>query len=401
MLTELYKQIANYNNENLIYKKKIRFSYCMTLTDILSGMHNHMLNFDFTSKLNSQLQSSFIINKFQIIKFKILLLLVIANFNVFSQVDNILSFQTDGFYMLPSEVGTHDNKWSLSTFVNSKTILKDLPIRSYVIAGDYQIKRGLHSLYAGFGYGTMPLLSSPYHENELYGTLTYHKIIKNHTIHLGIQPGIIFRYLDLNNLLFPDQYDRSTGGFNNEIPSDEPLEFTESTININMNFGLAYGFKFNKFYSKLIIAGRNLNTPNLSFSQNELIKNQQWILQTKTNYYLTNIDIVRAFLTIRHISDKTETFLGGELVHKLTLYNYLMNEVSIGSYVALRNSRYPNNIVFNLGLGCDNLKIGFSYSYNFIGSEQTVSNFNTFELVLTLIGLNNASSYYSVPCEIY
>ena len=321
--------------------------------------------------------------------------------SVLGQVNQLLNFETPGFYLMPSEAGTHSNKWVAASYINSKVILKDMPLRSYAVSGDYQLKRGLQSLYVGGGIGSMKILGSPYQENEFYLTGAFHKIIRNHTLHVGLQPGLLTRNLDLGSLQFPDQYDRETGNYNPNIPTNETVALADNAMGLNLNVGLAYGYRMNKAYSKIIVAGRNLTKPNLSFTTNPVIVTHQWIAQVKTDYYLTNVDLIRAYLMVRSTSIQTETYIGGQLIHKLVRQNFLMNEISGGTYVALRNNDYPNNIVFQMGFGIQNLKVGLAYSYNFVGNQASVNSFNTFEVVLSLMGLNTNLEYYKVPCEIY
>lgn len=328
----------------------------------------------------------------------IFLLSFILNAN--AQVGDLLSFETPGFYLLPSETGAHNEKWVLGSYMNSKKILSNLPIRSYALAGDYQLIRGFQSIYIGGGFGSMSLVGSSYLENELYATLAYHKIIKNHSFHIGIQPGVVIRNMNTGDLLFPDQYDRNTGGFNSSIGTNEPIEFSGKAMNMNLNIGAAYGIKISKYYTKIILAYRNINKPNVSFGNSPLVINRQLIIQNKTEFYISSSDKLKAFVMLRTNHDKTETYLGGELVHNLFKYNFIMNEISAGGYLVLRNSNYPNNMVFNLGLGIQNFKIGLAYSYNFINKGDK-SDFNSFELVLLFKGLNKTLDQYKVPCEIY
>jgi hypothetical protein len=322
-------------------------------------------------------------------------------FGVQAQVNQMLNFETPGFYLLPSETGTHANKWVASAYINSKVILKDMPLRSYAFSGDYQIKRGLQSIYVGGGLGTMKILGSPYQENEFYVTGAYHKIIRNHTLHIGFQPGLLTRNLDTGSLQFPDQYDRETGNYNPDVPTNETVALADNAVGLNLNVGLAYGYRMNQAYSKIVLAARNLTKPNLSFSNNSVTQARQWIAQVKTDYYLTNVDIVKAFLMLRNTSMQTETFLGGQLMNKLVRKNLFMNEISGGTFVALRNNKHPNNIVFQMGFGMQNLKVGLAYSYNFVGNQASVNSFNTYEVVLSLVGLNTNLEHFRVPCEIY
>lgn len=345
-----------------------------------------------------------IVKKKNILSKVVLRLMIFAllySSNSFSQVNQILNFETPGFYLMPSETGTHNNKWIIGTYLNSKAILKDMPLRSYAISGDYQLKRGMESLYIGGGFGTTSLVSSPYKENELYGTVAFHKIIKNQTFHIGLQPGLVFRNLDVGNLVFPDQYDRETGTFNPGISSEEPIDIAEKAVGLNINVGIAYGLRINKFNSKISIAGRNLNKTNLSLTEIAFKQSQQWIIEAKTDYFLTNIDLLKAFVMLRTDSYKTETFIGASLNHRLIRHNILMNEISGGAYLVFRNNDYPNNVVINMNIGIQNIKVGFAYSYNFIGNEASANSFNTFELVLLFVGLNNNLENYRVPCEIY
>lgn len=341
--------------------------------------------------------------KSKILKISVLLvmLLLLLLTNSYGQSNNILNFETPSYYLMPSEIGDHSNKWVAGTYVNTKKILSNIPLRSYVFSGDYQLRRGFKRLNLGVAFGDVALVSSPYHESELYITVAYHRTIRNQTFHLGIQPGIITRSLNEENLLFPDQYDRNTGGFNASITTNEPIEFSGKALNINLNIGLAYGIKINKYYSKISLAYRNLTKPNLSFAENPLVINRQLIIQNKTEFYISIEDKLNAFLMARTMTGKTEFYLGGEWVHDLIKYNMLMHNISAGAYLALRNRKYPNNMVFNLGFGIKNLNIGMAYSYNFIGNNAYKSDFNSFELVLLFKGLNGALDQYRVPCEIY
>jgi len=340
--------------------------------------------------------------KSKFIKINLLLaIFLMLSINIYSQVTGLLNFETPAFYLMPSEIGVDNNKWLVGSYLNTKQIVSNLPLRSYAISGNYQLLRGFHNLYLGAAMGDRALVSSPYHENELYITLAYHKIIRNQTFHMGIQPGILFRNLDMENILFPDQYDRNTGGFNPAIATNEPVDFLDKSVNLNLNLGLGYGLKYDKYYSKVVFAYRNLNKPNVSFVKNSRAIHQQFIIQNKNEVYISNDDKINAFLMVRSTKNKTEFFCGGEWVHNLLRYNVLINDISAGSYLALRNGKYPNNIVFDLGFGLQNFKIGMAYSYNFIGNKADKADFNSFELVLLFKGLNSALEQYRVPCEIY
>jgi hypothetical protein len=337
--------------------------------------------------------------------FSLIVILIIAQLiicsSIFCQVNDLLNFNIPGFYLLPSQIGDHNDKWVLGSYVNTKKILSNIPVRSYALSGDYQIKRGFESIYIGVAFADKNLISSPYHEGEVYTTLAYHKMIRNHTFHFGVQTGLLFRNLDASSLVYPDQYDRNTGGFNPGVTSSEPVEFSGKALNINLNLGVGYGIKISKYATKFILAYRNLNKPELSFSNDPLVVSRQLILQNKTKFNVSNDDLMNAFLMVRTDQEKTETYLGGDLVHKLMKYNMLMNEISVGSYFVFRSNKFPNNIVLNLGLGVQNFKIGFAYAYNFIGSNPDKSDFNSFELVLIYKGLNASLDKYKVPCEIY
>lgn len=332
--------------------------------------------------------------------FQTVVFLLLFNTTVFGQVSSVLDFNLPGFYLMPSETGVHNDKWVLGSYINTKKILSNLPIRSYILYGDYQIIRGLQSLYVGVGIGEMSLVSSLYHENEFYSTIAYHKIIRKHTIDVGIQPGILLRSIDANKLLFPDQYDRSIGGFSSSITTNEPIEVMGNAYSFNLNIGAAYGITLGKYKTKFILAYRNINKPNLSFTQNPVTIPQELIIQNKTNFHFTTSDFAELFIMVRSSSDKTEYFGGGEIKHSLYKYNLFLNEISVGSYMVIRDNSYPNNIVFNLGFSLQKLKIGLAYSYNFLGNG-TKSDFNTFEIAILYKGLNNSLDQYRVPCEIY
>lgn len=334
-----------------------------------------------------------------ILIFLIVVLVFVLN-SAFSQNVELLHTQSESYFKLPSETGAHNKKWLVNTFINSKKILKDLPIRSYLVTGDYQLKRGLERIYVGGGIGVNKMLTAPYAENEVYATIAYHRLIQKHSFYFGIQPALLFRNIDSDRLIFPDQYDRNTGGFNPDIFTGELINLDGNNAVLNLNFGAAYGIQLKRYFIKAIIAGRNLNRPSVSFTENENKISANWIGEIKADYYLTNQDKLEGFCMIQTYSYRNDYITGAEINHVLRQSNLIVSNLSAGSKLIFKSNKVPNNIVFNLGFGFKNSKLGLAYGYNLANSTYAQS-FNTFEIMLSVFNWNRQTDYYSVPCEIY
>jgi len=331
---------------------------------------------------------------------KLTIIFFIWSNTLYAQNIDLLHVQSEGYYLLPSEIGAHNKKWEVNSFLNSKTLLKDLPLRTYALTGDYQVKRGLKRVYIGGSIGSTKLLNTPYAENEFHASFAYHQVIQNQSISIGIQPGILIRNLDTDWLIFPDQYDRTTGGFNSNSPTNELIELNNNSWVFNMNVGIAYGFKLQNSNLRVLLAGRNLNNPSMSFSNTDYKIDREYLEQIKMDYYLSTNQILKSYLLLKQGGKRSVYNLGSEIYHQIKKSSFIVSQISAGSSIIIQSANYPNVVVFNLGIGFYKSKLGFAYAYNFAGNK-LANSFNTFEIMLSFFAWHSQLDFYSVPCEIY
>lgn len=314
---------------------------------------------------------------------------------------DFLHLNTGYYYALPTQIGNHNYDYALNNYINSKSILPDQPVQSYLISGDYILKSGADKIAAGFSFVNKKLLASPLNDNEFTTTIAYHKIYREYKFHAAMQPSVFYRSLNTSSLLFPDQYDRETGGFNAGIATAETSLPGKTRLGFNISGGIAATRYFSRFYTSLGISIRNVLPTQSSATHLEVPQYFQFIVSSQSNYFLTSNQVLQPVLIYSQSSYVNELFVGSDIQHNLGINNFKVSAVSTGVYTALRSKKYPNDFVWNVALQIKKIQLGFSYAFNLWSSKQKISSFNTYEISIGILGINQLIETYSIPCEIY
>ncbi|MBI9066650.1 MAG: hypothetical protein JEZ09_05115 [Salinivirgaceae bacterium] len=337
------------------------------------------------------------------LKKSILFYLIVVCCTVFgsSQTLDYLHINSDNYYALPYNIGGHSHNWVISNYINSQRLLPDHPVQSFLLSGDYQIASGDDKLSVGGAISYKKLISSPLVDNEIFTTLAYHKNYRNNQFHIAIQPSLFYRSLDFSSLLFPDQYDRETGSFNTLVATNENLLANEKKVGINVNAGIAWTRYFANFYSQFGVNVRNVLAQKSSVSELKVPQYFQFILSSKTNYFLNKNQTLKPFVIYNSSAILNELAIGSDIKHGLGYNFFKVNSIWAGTYLVMRTKKYPNDIVFNVGAQVSKFQFGFAYSFNLMGKKNKISTFNIYELTIAYLGLNRLIENYRIPCTIY
>jgi hypothetical protein len=108
------------------------------------------------------------------------------------------------------------------------------------------------------------IFSAPLNEKVAYFSFAYHYKVNKHSFNIGAQTGLVAKSILIDQLTFPDQYDRDTGSYNPNAGTNESIP--NSKINaFNLNLGLSYTNFKNQL--RVGLAFFNLTKPDLSFNE--------------------------------------------------------------------------------------------------------------------------------------
>ena len=229
----------------------------------------------------------------------------------------------------------------------------------------------------------------------------YHKkLSENQQIALGFQPGYVQKSIDVTNLTFPNQYDNSTGLFDPNNPSGEPLgnmDFNVSYIDVNM--GALWSGRFGDNLSAYAGVGAfHLNMPQESFYSGGDSRLPMRLVVHGGARIITgeNISVVPDFIYMTQ-GGVTELNIGGAVEYSLPDNENPATLLSLGGYY-----RNKDALIVTGGVGYKNMKLGLCYDFNTSDLSVASANKGGFELSFTYICfLNKLPTIMAIPCRAF
>ncbi|HAZ03332.1 MAG TPA: hypothetical protein DEH15_06310 [Marinilabiliales bacterium] len=325
---------------------------------------------------------------------------ILCPVTTFPQLVEFLSFPQEGFYLFPQNVGNHNYKFLAGNYINTKEVLKKQPFRSVLVSGDYKLMDGPDRFSVGGTYYFSRLTGSPLIDQKMFLTFSYRKVYRNNQFLVGIQPGLFNSHFDAGSVVNPDQYDRNLGGFNPDIPTFETFIPFESQNAYSLNFGGSWTKFYQNFQSTIQFALRNMNQPDVSVFHEPYWFYRTYLVSFNTTYHLTGLDQIQCDLLNSSSELLNEFMFSGILTHRFSHSRFLMNSVFVGNQWAFRSKKYPNDIIFNLGVNLKKLSVGVGYSFNFLSGGKKVATYNTFEFSLQYRGIYEYDRKFALPCKV-
>ncbi|MBL1145663.1 MAG: PorP/SprF family type IX secretion system membrane protein [Bacteroidetes bacterium] len=222
--------------------------------------------------------------------------------------------------------------------------------------------------------------------------------LEENTFLFGVNNGIHLKQFNSKQLTFPEQYDRNTGGFNEQLASGENLnnqDLSFWSLGINMGWKRTINDKL-KILSGISID--NLNKPNESFF-NETNKLAMGVgIQGLAEYYLKKRMDLMPYLNYYKLGAASETVLGSGIRFKTTKES---NVQYIQPFVYARAGfgRNIDALIIGTHLGIGNFDLGASYDFN-ISDLELASNYQgAFELSLIFVPKHQSIKKRAIPCE--
>lgn len=227
-----------------------------------------------------------------------------------------------------------------------------------------------------------------------------HKKMSGYDVSFGIQPGFVVKSIDFYSHSFPNQFNISTGTFDNSLPNIENSVVQKFSY-LDLNSGFNISKKMGNFEPELSVAFFHLNKPKESFLSNT---NKLKIRQTynvNLNYYLNDKIILKGY-TMYGLTTKVSDWVSGFNVEYILLKNNFFTNSVFGGFMWRDGiNRNADAGILTAGINYSNYTIGFSYDVTMSKLKTAVDNKGAFEIAIIYKAKNTRLNKIEIPCERY
>lgn len=203
----------------------------------------------------------------------------------------------------------------------------------------------------------------------------------------------------LNSLKFPDQYDRSIGGFNNALPNGES-NLNDQTSYYQLGFGTKWHREINTLNAFDIgWSMLQINSPSESFMGSTNVLSPAWGIQLQWDYQWKSTINLRPWINRYQEKKAEETIFGSGVA-----FEFASDKVrEIEPFMAIRSgiSRNLDALIIGSYLKFSALLIGASYDINLSELELASNNRGAFEITLRYQVFEKTINQKSIPCVRY
>lgn len=196
-------------------------------------------------------------------------------------------------------------------------------------------------------------------------------------LHAGIQLAAVHKQVDWHSITFPDQYNRSIGGFDPSMPSSD-LREASATFYLDAGLGLLFSQRWNKGVASAGYSLQQINRPSESFYEVKHRLSPKHLFHAKSDVDITSdIFLLPTFVGV-YSNKVLETLIGTHVGVQLNEWLNQKNNAVAG--VHLRNLSYSNAQLLVLSVGMTWQYWSFMVSYESNISSKAVANYNSSSL---------------------
>ena len=232
--------------------------------------------------------------------------------------------------------------------------------------------------------------------NKIMASFAYEHDLKGNLFRAGIQAGYVQNSNNLNNQLFPNQWDYKQGDFDTEIFNEEK-GLTNSYSNLDLNAGFTWSKQFQKIRPTIGYSLLHINKPKNKFTENN---NDAFnhLIDVKANYKLnTKTTIIPKALYM--LSAKAENILISSHV-QYAIANDLKPLLGLG----VRTSRINGDAyIIYLGIQYKQFDLGLSTDrvFSSLNDGEGFNQKSSFEISLSYTTPSFVPESITIPCDRY
>lgn len=237
--------------------------------------------------------------------------------------------------------------------------------------------------------------------NQIFLTGGYQTNIKEKMILIfGIQASFVHKSNSLQYLTLPEQFDMTTGIFNNNLPSSESFSYTTSN-HFEFSSGVIWKKSMKSMVNEVGLAVFNLNNPDEKIMNSTIRLPEKYVLYYMLNTTANDIIIKKYYFYYVFLNKSTELIFGTQLGYKLNEITKVPVMLYLGFNIRSGFNRNEDSMIFAAGIEYINWNVCFNYDYDISGLHNITSNTNALELSIVYTRPNTFLNKKNVPCNIY
>lgn len=299
----------------------------------------------------------------------------------------------------PAQTANGDSDWSVMANYRSQWRSLGAPFVSNLIGMDKKlvifnqdIGIGGLVIYDKSGDGNLTNFSAGL-------SAAYEKQVGRTVIRGGVRGAYVLKQFDLAQLTFPEQYDRTQGGFNQQFNSGESFA-GQSTSYIDITLGILAEHQLtNRLTLGVGITNYHLNQPDESFFSDNNQRKAYYNYQGFASYQFTERLLLKPYMVYSFIAKASQLLIGSEVNY--TLINQPQKiEYAIGG-ISVRSgfNRNFDAMILKAGLGFKRLEVGVSYDFTMSSLRQVADYKGALEFGVILKGPSSILPFKTIPCE--
>ena len=334
---------------------------------------------------------------------KIVIIVIAATFFLLpearAQDIHFTQIQATPLLLNPANTGISDYDFRLVNNYRNQWRNIEAPYNTYSLSADKRLFVGRQTM--GLGASFVHDLSSGHHfiADKFYVSMSYSHFYRNHQFTLGIQPGLVFRHFNRQDITFNSQFNSIDGTFSSSLPSNEYL-LTDQLSYFDCNAGLLWRARIKKYQLAAGLAMYHLNRPVESFmkdADNEHLP-IRYNLHGNILIPLTErVDLIPMALYSQ--TSGSREFVGGSLLG-YSFENATLPVKRLYALALMRINPVRNMDALMIGGGIRILRFDLFISYDInVSKLRDATNFyGAFEISLIYRTLHTQSKETTEPC---
>ncbi len=226
------------------------------------------------------------------------------------------------------------------------------------------------------------------------------KIASTNNLGMGIQIGYVNKNLSYQNLTFPEQYDRSIGGFSNNLPLSENFKYSNSSY-IDLNAGLIWSLIKEKQEVLIGSSVQHLNQPTDNFIDENNRLTMKYNIHSIYKYKLLKNQFLSPQVSYSLRSNASELLIGTQYGKRLTANKSNFKNISLGVYTRNIFDQNIQSMILLFGFGYLNWITYISYDIDVSGLKSTKTYKNAIEFTLIYKRPIAKLKKLTIPCIKY
>lgn len=328
------------------------------------------------------------------------ILILLSTNSLFGQDIHFSQYFNSPLSLNPAETGNFEGDWRVMANYRDQWRAIAIPYKTLSAGYDQQYYFQGHHFSPGFYVIQDNSGSEAISVTKIYGSLAYHRIVKDNAINFGMQIGYVFQSIDFSRYTFPANYNNDKGIFEPDYGMENVDNGNDHSSYADVNLGVSWSRKINRFEPDAGFAVFHVNHPTESYFNNA---NSRLPLRTAFHASVKtllgkNIYIKPGFMFVSMRSAR-DIMVGGQAGIAVQGNQYNIREVFAGLY--LRNGIPDPADAFMVMGGAQfrNLAINISYDVNVSALNPYSNHRGAFEISLIYKSISSIIKTFTIPCE--